>query len=122
MSEKTKAEIEAIVEQATGTDSHHETYSLPSYPVLTDGVLNVARTTECFWLIDLIYSHQINQRLDKSFQVWKLQVSPKDHSAVVRRYNDQTLIVTQKIPYTDFPLDEIKLYLIDGVILLPSEY
>jgi len=28
----------------------------------------------------------------------------------------------EKIPYTDFPPGEVKLYLIDGVILLPSEY
>ena len=30
--------------------------------------------------------------------------------------------VRKKIPYTDFPLDEIKLYLIDNVLLLTSEY
>ena len=28
----------------------------------------------------------------------------------------------QEIPFTDFPLDEIQLYLANGVLLLPSEY
>jgi len=29
---------------------------------------------------------------------------------------------TQHIEFTDFPLDEIKFYFADNVILLPSEY
>jgi hypothetical protein len=56
------------------------------------------------------------------FQVWKLTVNREESNAVVRGYNDTKLIVTQYIPYTDFPLDEVKLYLVDGVILLPAEY
>ncbi len=32
------------------------------------------------------------------------------------------LYLIQRIPYTDFPLPAIKLYLIDGVLMLPSEY
>jgi hypothetical protein len=28
----------------------------------------------------------------------------------------------QGIPYTDFPLDTIKLYLVNGVLMLPGEY
>ena len=53
-------------------------------------------------------------------QCW--EVNHDSNSGVVRGYNDVTLIITQEIPYTDFPLDEIKFYLIGGVILLPSEY
>jgi len=31
-------------------------------------------------------------------------------------------IYTQEIPFTDFPLDEMKLYFANNVIHLPSEY
>jgi len=31
-------------------------------------------------------------------------------------------IVLQKIPFTDFPEGVLKLYLSDGVLMLPSEY
>ena len=31
-------------------------------------------------------------------------------------------LVTQNIPFTDFPLDTIDLWLCDGVLMLPSEY
>jgi len=32
------------------------------------------------------------------------------------------IVYTQKIAFTDFPLDEINLYFTDSTILLPSEY
>ena len=31
-------------------------------------------------------------------------------------------LATQRIAFTDFPLAEIKLYVSDGVIMLPTEY
>jgi len=47
-----------------------------------------------------------------------------DKSAVVTMREDtgKKALVMQRIGYTDFPLKSIKLYLIDGVLLLPSEY
>jgi len=51
-----------------------------------------------------------------------LDVNSADDSAVVSGYNDTELIITQEIAYMDFPLEELKLFLMDGVILLPSEH
>jgi len=111
-----------IINQATGTTCYHRFSPLPWFPVITDGVLALAETVGCFWLLDIIGSYQSNHDLDREFQVWTLMVCTEDHSAVVRGYNDTTLIVEQQVPFTDFPLGELKLYLIDGIILLPSEY
>jgi len=105
--------------QAIGTEAYHKFW--PNL-VLTDGVLTLVKAAECFWLLDVIASYQHNQNLDKTFQVWTLEVNRVNSSGIVRGYNDTKLIITQKIPYTNFPLDDIKLYLIKGVILLPSEY
>ena len=35
---------------------------------------------------------------------------------------NDNIVYTQRIEYTDFPLDEIKLYFVNNVIHLPSEY
>jgi len=113
--------VQNILSHATGTASYHKYSTFPFYPVITDGVKAIAEAAGCYWLLDIIGSYQQNKKLDPYFQAWKLTVN-EDDSAVVNGYNDTTLTITQKVEYTDFPLDEIELFLIDGVILLPSEY
>jgi len=115
-------EIHEIINHSNGTTAYHKISRSDVFPVITDGVLAVAEAAECYWLLDVIGSYQTNPKLDKNFQVWKLKVNKTDSSAVVRGYNDITLIITQEIHYTNFPLDEISFYLIGGVLLLPSEY
>ena len=119
---KSSQDIIDILNQATGTDCYHRFSPILGFPVITDGVLALAETAGCFWFLDIIGSYQNNRKLDKEFQVWVLSVNMAEHSAVARGYSDTVLIIEQQIPYTDFPLEELKLYLIDGVILLPSEY
>jgi hypothetical protein len=119
---KSAQEILDIISQAHGTNAYHCFSQLPTFPVITDGVLAITEAAGCFWLLDVIGSYQHSPKLDKAFQVWTLAVNLSEQSGVVRGYNDTTLIITQKIPFTDFPLDEIKFYLMDGVLLLPSEY
>jgi hypothetical protein len=116
-----KEELQNIIAHATGTTAYHRYSPIPVYPVITDGVLAAAEAAGCFWLLDIIGSYQGNIKLDTNFQVWTLTVKD-DKSAVVKGFNDTTLIIRQKIKYTDFPLKEFKLYLIRGVILLPNEY
>ena len=118
---KTKQEILQIINYSTGTNGYHKFSPFPNYPTITDGVKAIADAAGCYWLLDIIGSHQSNDKLDPNFQVWKLVVKP-DRSAAVRGYNDKTRIITEKIEWTDFPLDELKLYLIGNVILLPGEY
>ena len=31
-------------------------------------------------------------------------------------------LAAQAIPFTDFPLEEVSLWLVDGTLMLPSEY
>ena len=92
----------------------------------TQGVKYLADEVGAYWLIDAICSHQKRSLLNKhpglkEFQIWRLEV--KDDSAVLICEEDtDQQVLTQKIPYTDFPLPEMKLYLIDKIILLPGEY
>jgi len=119
---KSKQEILDIINHAHSTEAYHRFSPFEFFPVATDGVIAIAEAAGCYWFLDIIGSCQTNKRLDPQFQVWKLVVNHDDNTAVVSGYNDTTLIITQEIPYTDFPLDELKLYLMDGIILLPSEY
>jgi len=119
---KSANEILALINQASGTTAYHRYTVLPNFPVITDGVMAVADAAGCYWLLDIIGSHQGDSRLDPAFQVWKLAVNKVDGSAVVSGYNDARLIVRQKISYTDFPLDAMELFMMNGVILLPNEY
>jgi len=123
MSKKSNQEILDIIQCSTGTTAYHK-FSPVTALVATDGVIALAQAAECYWLLDIIASYQYNRELDPAFQVWKLTVNAKNRRAIIRGYNDsgEKPIVTQCIDYTDFPLDEIKLYVCNGVILLPSEY
>lgn len=119
---KTKETILDIINHATGTENYYRYSPIPGFPVITDGVFMLAEAAGCYWLLEVIGSYQSNCKLDKSFQMWRLIVDTENESAVVQGYNDETLIVTQEIPYTDFPLKELTLYLMNGVILLPAEH
>jgi len=118
-----KQEIQDIINQSIGTTAYHRFSAITAFPIITDGVKAVAEAAGAYWLLDVIGSYQSdeNSKLDKAFQVWTLTVNLEECTAVVHGYNDTTLIITQEIPYTDFPLEEIKFYLMDGIILLPSE-
>ena len=119
---KSSSEILDILNSAHCTEAYHRYSSIPGFPVATDGVIALSEAAGCYWLLDIIGSYQTDERLDPEFQVWKLEVNLEKNIGVVNGYNDTELIISQEIPFTDFPLDEVKLYLIDGVILLPSEY
>ncbi len=115
---------------STFTDLNQFTGTEQYYPHwlgirLTDGAFYLQENGAA-WLVDAIASHQTKKLLSdpmlKEFQIWLLTVNA-DKSAVLRcdRDTDDT-VLTQEIPFTDFPLTEIKLYLIEKVLMLPSEY
>ena len=119
---KSRMDILNTLNSAGGTEAYHKFSPFENYPAATDGVIALAEAAGCYWLLDIIGSYQTDKRLDPCFQVCKLEVNQENSSGVVRGFNDSELIISQEIPFTDFPLDELKLYLMDGVILLPSEY
>jgi hypothetical protein len=116
---------QADLAQFTGTTQWYQHW-LKRF-TYTDGVKFLADNAEAYWLLDAIASHQTKQLLSdpmlKEFQIWKLTVNPDDKTAkLVCERDSDDVVLTQDIPYTDFPLAEIKLYLAEGVLMLPSEY
>ena len=92
--------------------------------VYTDGVKYLAEQAGAFWLIDAIASYQMYKQVwETGFQLWELKKN-EDESAVLTMREDsgKPERVRQNIKYTDFPLDYIKLYVVNGGLMLPSEY
>lgn len=151
---KTKAEIEAGLTQFTGTENWHRFNSLYKHHLVTDGVKWLCENAECWWLPEAIASHHSTAMKDQmlqEMQFWTLRVNrnpepepaPMTVGAVLKHkkaakpapmailtcYRDEgDMAITQEIPLTDFPLDEIKLWCApsgngkDFTIFLPSEY
>jgi len=96
--------------------------------IYTEGVQYMAEHGGAYWLIDAVASYQPDKRITSrqdlvDFQLWELAVA-EDKSAVLtmRGDSDQPAVITQEIPFTDFPLEHIKLYVSGGTLMLPSEY
>ncbi len=138
MNKNTKKELEENLPHFTGTENYHRVQQVGKKPVLaTDGVKYLCETAACFWLIDIIASHQSAPMLhNEDFQTWKLTVNVEGTLRNGLTVNQgQTMIVcgngnealrSQSIPYTDFPMSEITLYVEHNdekiVIMLPGEY
>ncbi len=130
---------------------HRLTASIQPEILWTDGCAYLAEQARCYWLLDAIASHQTNPRVrQEPFQIWTLQIGsrsrakaanpeagragrPKPMATLSCRTDSGpgNLLVTQRITFTDFPLESIKLYVVqgggDGAALnftgmLPSEY
>ena len=123
------ATITQNMAQAIGTTRYirHCTRQL----VFTDGVNQLRQDADAFWLVDAIASYQ-HKHHDKPFQLWELKTDLTNKTAVLtmKEDTDEPLQVHHKIGFTDFPLDNIKLYVEEGfvdgkvtpVLLLRSEH
>lgn len=110
--------LQTNLEQFTGTESYHKVSMLPSAPVITDGVKYLIDQAQAYWLIDAVASYMRKE----PFQVWKLVKAGKGAVLTMQEDSSEPVLVTQKIEFTDFPLDSVDIWVIDGVALLPSEY
>jgi len=119
--DRRKHELLAGLAMHTGTETwfRHWTGRL----VYTDGLKYLAETAGAYWLIDLVASWCPHEKLGgEEFIAWKLAVRPDHTATATAEDGNGRALITQNIPLTDFPLDEISLYLTDGVLLLTSEY
>src|SRR4051794_19536130 len=117
--------------QFTGTE-HYYRFRFDPTVLLTDGAKHVADEAGAYWLMEAIAGHQpaLRRHPDdrlRALQFWTLTVHP-DRSATLTCVadSDEPPAVIQRIPFTDFPLPEVRLWVghSDGraVIYLPSEH
>jgi hypothetical protein len=111
----------------TGTEEYHRWSILFPY-VMTDGAKYLADNAGAYWLMDAIASWQTDTKVKREpFQVWELlhfkeTEVEREHWELTCDDGNDHMRTKQVIEYSDFPMESIKLYFIEGVILLPSEY
>jgi hypothetical protein len=80
----------------------------------TPGVQYLCEQGKAYWLLDAIASYQHDKRINSNedarhLQFWTLKVN--DSKAVLTCDDgNENVLITQDIPYTDFPLDEAKVW------------
>lgn len=93
--------------------------------IYTPGIKFLADKAECYWLLDAIGSFQLTSKVNQhQFQSWTLKVR-EDQTATLTMTdgNSKRPLVQQEIPFTTFPIiGETSVWLIDRVLILPSEY
>ena len=118
----TKSLTKSDLAHFTGTEQIYR-HGLVRHIRYTDGARHVAEAGEAYWLLDKIACSQLEAHIAKErFQLWKLTVNSDLSADLTCTDGDGAVIAAEHIACTDFPLPEIKLYLTDHTILLPSEY
>jgi len=122
-------ELKRELDGFCGTQNYYRHFTGLNY---TDGVKHLADRAGAYWLIDAVFSWQVEDKVKRvPFQVWTLKVlrsklgkNKNEPMAILemREDTDTPEIARQEIEYTDFPMGEIKLYFQNGVLFLPSEY
>jgi len=108
--------------QFIGTEHYY------NYPImgmkfyLTDGIKYMAEKCNAYWLLNEIFLSQIDEIEHYPFQIWKLEKKDDQFVLTMKTDSDQPVLVRKVIKESDFPLDSFKCYLIDDVLILPSEH
>lgn len=120
-------DLKTELQQFSGTIDFHR-HSFFSHSTYTDGIQHLCEQANSYWLLDVIFSYLPDIIKDKDyFYVITLKKS-EGNSFVFKIENEVTkLSIRQEIEYSDFPLDEITLYLayngeqLGYTVMLPSE-
>jgi hypothetical protein len=112
--------------QFSGTENY---YRIMPNVLMTDGAKFVADNGEAYWLMTDLAAHCAEFTEKETFIVATLQVTrtaTSSHAILKLDDGNDNILAQQFIEYTDFPLDEIKLYACYNgdmwVIMIPREY
>ena len=127
MTDVTTQDIAGNLAQFTGTENCYRHWMGYRY---TDGVKYLAEACKAYWLLDVVFSHAHTNRKCRAERFLVVRLVVKDGKATFTMHSDwdqrnpkaYPALCRQRIQYTDFPLDGIKLYLIDRTLMLTSEY
>ena len=118
------AELSANLRQFIGTEHYYRIY--PNL-LATDGAKYLADEAGVYWLLDIVWS--VLPKIDDDFAVLELHRKEGTSEATAHLHDGrdpQTTYHRQHIPYTDFPLEHVKLYVQDAgehwVVMLTGEY
>lgn len=115
-------EIQEALACFHGTTSYYSHQLLPGHQLkLTDGCHYLRETCKCYWLFDIIASYH-GQLKEAAFQVWHLKKKKGHVFTISCTDGNNNELASQDIPFSDFPLESIKIWVVNSVAMLPSEY
>lgn len=122
MKDLTKQEILAQLAMFTGTENYyeHKTFGY-GFIHLTDGIFFLRESCKCYWLIDIILSAQTTLR-EEEFQEWNIVKTPSGTWLITCTDGNESLLFSQNLEFSDFPIDSAVIWNVKNVLLLPSEY
>ena len=92
----------------------------------TTEVLQLAKKLDATWLIDLIALQQRSPQIQiarksAANQFWNISFQPNNTAILTCSCHGQ-IILTRRLNQTDFPQDDIQLYLINLILMLADQY
>jgi len=122
MEHNRNSELLAELAQFTGTQGYTR---ITRRHLLTDGARYLADHAECYWLMDAVASHLDEIGTQDWFVLVRLELEGSMATLIYEDGNGHEH-ARQAIPFTDFPLQQIRLYACwdteHWVIMLPGEY
>jgi hypothetical protein len=110
------------LDQFTGLDRLYR-HRLVRTITYTEGVKQVAEETKAYWLVDYIASMQLEYKIaTRTFQLWTLMVDDHHQALITCKVSNGRSIYNDEFLNTDFPLPEITFWIMENVLLMPSEY
>lgn len=109
--------------QFTGSGAFYR-HALSGGCVYTEGVQYLAEAGAAYWLVDAILCPQPHHPALRSaeFQVWTLTVREDRSASLICTDGDDERLYVHPVPWTDFPLSSVALWLANRTLYLPSEH
>jgi len=123
----TKEEILKDLEQFHGSET---IYKIPLIQTrYTEGLKYLANAAECYWLITDVSAIARSLMAKSYFITVDFRRLPEDNqdftgyeAEIQYSDGDGNIFETHRYNVTDFPLDELRLFFVDGTLMLPGEY
>ncbi len=95
--------------------------------VFTDGVKWLCDQTQSRWLMNEIALYQVKIKAEyvdlEPFQIWQItRLSASSILLECRQKPTQAAIIQKKFKASNFLLEQVSLWLVNGILMLPNEY
>ena len=119
-----------LIETLNGFCGSETAYTIPMFNIqYTEGVKYLADTAKCYWLLTdaAVITKRIKPKssfLVVYFKRFSKELQERLHKEAQITYADGngTILLQQDYEYTDFPLDELRLFCVEDMLMLPNEY
>jgi hypothetical protein len=126
-----------VIAQSTGSLGYTRGCGINRKLLCTDGIMALAKTAGAYWLIDIVgslrYDKEVwSKMLQMDLVICQLSVNLEKNTAVftAREMDAEDAVYEQKMNYTNFPIEEVVMWLDmysrsgegEQVLYLPSEH